>query len=235
MKKKKLIIWAIVIIVAIILFITMGIPYIKRHFVTNDVEVSKVVAGDQIENDKKILVVYFTRVGNSNFDDDVEAVSGASLLIDGDTLVGNSQLLAQMIKDATGGDIYAIETKDKYPSTYADTIGVAKEEFDQEKRPELVGELPKVSEYDTVFVVYPLWWYRLPMAVVSFLESADFTEGVELVPIVTHGGSGAAKSIDEIKGIVPSQVNNPGITFFDDDVIDSRATITDVVKKVLGE
>lgn len=43
-------------------------------------------------DNRKVLSVYFTRVGNSDFDKDINAVSGASLMLDGETLIGNSQL-----------------------------------------------------------------------------------------------------------------------------------------------
>ena len=47
---------------------------------------------------------------------------------------------------------------------------------------------------DVIFLVYPLWWNTLPMAVEGFLKQYDLT-GKTLIPIVTHGGSGIGESL----------------------------------------
>lgn len=229
-KKKKIII--AVALIAVILIAVVGVPYVKRHFVTNNVNASDAVTGTQLVNDRKILTVYFTRVGNTDFDDDVDAVSGASLLIDGDRLIGNSELLASMVQDTVGGDIYAIRTEKRYPSTYSATISVAGDEFSSGERPALIGELPDMSQYDTVFLVYPLWWYKLPMAVTSFLEQTDMSN-IELYPIVTHGGSGVANSADNIREACKADVKD-AIAIFDDDVPDARETLTENIRKLMN-
>lgn len=228
-KKKKIII--AIVLIAVIVAAVVGVPYVKRHFITNKVAVSSAITGDKIANERKVLTVYFTRVGNSDFEADVDAVSGASLLIDGDKLIGNSELLAQMVQDAVGGDIYAIRTKKRYPSTYSATIAEAREEFNSGERPTLLGTLPDMSNYDTVFLVYPLWWYTLPMAVTSFLEQNDLS-GIELFPIVTHGGSGVAKSADAIREACAANVKE-AIAVFDDDVPNARKQMAESLEKLL--
>lgn len=77
-----------------------------------------------------ILVAYFSRVGNTDFEEDVDAVTSASLNREWGALAGNAQLLAGMAQEVTGGDLFLIETMDKYPSDYGETTDVAAQEQD---------------------------------------------------------------------------------------------------------
>lgn len=230
-KKKKWIIIGVIALIAVVLFATFGVSYIKRHFVTNEVSPSAAVAGEAIVNDHRVLTVYFTRVGNSAFEPDVDAVSGASLMIDGETLVGNCQLLADMVQNAVGGDVYSIRTEKQYPSGYGATTSVAKTEMDSGERPVLLGELPDMAEYDTVFLVYPVWWGTIPMAVTSFLEQEDLSN-ITLYPIATHGGSKAANSVEDIRAACKADVQDV-ICVFDDDVPTARAELGQQIKAIL--
>ena len=59
---------------------------------------------------------------------------------------------------------------------------------------------PDVSGYDVIFVGFPVWWYREPSIIDTFMESTDFT-GKTVVPFCTSGGSGlgdAAKNIQAL-------------------------------------
>ena len=145
-------------------------------------------------NGKKGIIIYFTRVGNTNFKENVDAVSSASLMEENGTLIGNSELLAEMLENATGYPSYAIKTKKKYSSGYGDTVSEAKKEMDDNTPSELEKDVPELSEYDTVVLVYPLWWGTLPMPVQTFLEENDM-DGKTIYSLVTHGGSGFGSAI----------------------------------------
>ena len=73
-----------------------------------------------------ILIAYFSQVGNMDFDKDIDAVTSASVNMDGSTVSGNAQLLAEMAKEVTGGDLFFIETVEKYPAEYRGTTDQAK-------------------------------------------------------------------------------------------------------------
>ncbi len=68
-----------------------------------------------------ILIAYFSRVGNTDFADDVDAVTSASLLVKDNRIYGNTQYVATLVQKAAGGDLFLIETKEKYPSDYDET------------------------------------------------------------------------------------------------------------------
>ena len=221
----------ILIVVLAVLLDVWLLPYLKRHFLTVEINQEEVISGERVElYGKKILTVYFTRVGNTDFDDDVDAVSGASLLLnEKKELLGNSQVIGQMIQDAVGGDIVSINTKEHYPSSYSDTVSVASKEMSRRELPELVDMPENIDEYDMVFLVFPLWWNTIPKPVEAFLNSYDFS-GKSVIPVVTHGGSGVGKSIEDIKDSCDGTVVENPLEIYCDDIPYCREHVTEWLK-----
>lgn len=230
-KRKKILITAgAVFAAALAIAAYFLVPYLKRHYRTVTVNVAEATAAEKVDlGGKKILTVYFTRVGNSDFEENVDAVSSASLMEENGTLIGNSQLLATMIQNSVGGDFYAILTEKKYPSGYNDTVSVSRDEIDADEEVALTGTLPDFRQYDTMILVYPVWWGTVPNAVKTFLKSEDLS-GITLYPVVTHGGSGAGNSVQEIKEVCTADVRNQPLEVFDDDVTDAVGTVTEWLK-----
>lgn len=223
-KKLFLTLGGIVVVAAILIMVYL-VPYLRRHYRTVSVNISDASAMETIDiGEKKVLTVYFTRVGNSDFEKDVEAVSSASLMEENGEFIGNSQLLATMVQNAIGGDIYPIRTEKRYPSGYGDTTEVAKKEMDSNEDVGISGELPDMKQYDTVVLVYPLWWGTIPNAVKTFLQSEDMS-GKALHLIVTHGGSGKGNSVEDIKGLTSAEVSDNVLTIYDDDVTEAAGTV----------
>lgn len=106
--------------------------------------------------DKKPLVVYFTRSGNT-------------------------ERMANTIADITGADIYEIIPLNPYPDTYNETTEVALAERDSNARPAIKGELPSLQSYDKIYIGYPIWWHTAPMIIGTFLESCDLS-GIDIYP-----------------------------------------------------
>ncbi|MBR2589146.1 flavodoxin [Candidatus Saccharibacteria bacterium] len=131
----------------------------------------------------KILVVYYSR-GDENYNV-------------GTITVGNTELLAKEIVAKTGADEFKIEPKVPYPASYQESVEKATEELTAQARPEYIGDID-ISEYDTIFLGYPIWWGDLPMVVYSFLEKHDFT-GKTVIPFNTHEGSGNAGTYEKLK------------------------------------
>ena len=235
-KKRKVWLWILLIAVAAtaVLIVTWGYPYYKRHFRPVLVDEKAAVTGTKVPLEgRKVLSVYFTRVGNSDFDEDVSPVSGASLMLDGETLIGNSQLLAEMIRDAAGGEIVPVLTEKKYPSSYDDTVSDAKKELDSGELPKLAGEpVPDWESYDVVFMIYPVWWGTIPMAVRSFLEQYDFS-GKTVIPVATHGGSKFGSSLQDLAQYCSGEVlTDQGLEVYCDDVPGMREKITGWLEKL---
>ena len=223
--KKQIVLLLIAAMIGVVA-VTWGYPYYKRHFKTVRVNREEIIQGEKVDlGDRSILTVYFTRVGNTDFDPDVNAVSGASLLLDGETLLGSSEVLAAMIQDAVGGDLYAIQTQKKYPSSYNATVSEARAEMNKDELLALAGELPNPEDYDTVFLVYPVWWGTIPEAVRSFLETTDLS-GKTLIPLATHGGSKFASSVKDLAACTDALVQEEkALEVYCDDVPKSREAI----------
>lgn len=208
------------------------VPYAKRHYISVSVDMNEAAAMEKADmGERKVLTVYFTRVGNSEFEEDVDVVSSASLMKDNETLVGNSQLLATMVYNAVGGELYGIQTEKKYPSAYSDTVSVAKDEMDSDENVALSGTLPELSRYDTVVLVFPVWWGTVPGAVKSFLQSDDMA-GKTIYPLVTHGGSGAGNSVEDIRKLCKADVSNDVLEVFDDDVANAAGAVSEWLKSL---
>ena len=70
-------------------------------------------------------------------------------------------------------------------------------------RPAITGRVENMTQYDVVFVGFPIWWGREPSVVDTFLDAYDFS-GKKIVPFCTSGGSGIGETAKRIQGIVGS-------------------------------
>ncbi|MBU3202410.1 flavodoxin [Clostridium estertheticum] len=143
---------------------------------------------------KKVLIAYFSHAGENY-------VNGAMKRLE----IGNSKVAARMISEITGGELFFIDTKYKYPDNHMEKINIAKKELQEKKRPELTEKVSNMEEYDIVFLCYPNWWGTCPMAVFSFLEEYDFA-GKTIAPLCTHEGSGLSNSVKDIAKVCPEAI-----------------------------
>ena len=73
---------------------------------------------------------------------------------------------------------------------------------DPDCRPALANSVPNLSTYNVIFVGFPIWWYREPSIIDTFLESADFS-GKLIVPFVTSGGSELGQAAVNMQKLIP--------------------------------
>ena len=171
-----------------------------------------------------ILVAYFSRVGNTEWEDDVDAVTSASLNVEDGGFVGNAEYLARMAADATGGELFLIQTVQTYPSDYRETTDAASVEQGNNARPELASHVDNMDRYDTVVLVYPNWWGTLPMPLYTFLEEYDFS-GKTILPLCTHEGSRMGSSERAIKELCPDAVLLDGLAVRGSGVSSAQAEV----------
>lgn len=118
---------------------------------------------------------------------------------------GVTKKAAEKLAAAAKADLFEIEPVQPY--TRADLNWMDKksrstvEMNDRSCRPAIV-KAPAVALYDVIFVGFPVWWYREPSIIDTFLESADFT-GKTLIPFCTSGGSELGESIDNFRSLAP--------------------------------
>ena len=140
----------------------------------------------ETEHHDNVLITYFSRAGENYNVGVVER--------------GNTDLLAEIVAEETGGELFCIETVKEYPTAYDEMLTIATEERTNKERPELKTSIENFDNYDVIFVGYPIWWGDMPMAMYTFFESYDWN-GKTVIPFNTHEGSGQANTVTTIKGI----------------------------------
>ena len=114
---------------------------------------------------------------------------------------------AQNVAEATGGEVYAITPAKPYTDADLDwndkQSRSSVEMNDPKARPALGGERLDVSEYDVVFIGYPIWWNQAPRLINTFIESHNL-KGKTVIPFATSGGSTIAGSAATLKRSYPA-------------------------------
>lgn len=141
----------------------------------------------------RILVVYFSTPETDNPHNMTREEENSTVVINGKVL-GNTQYVAQLIQEMTGGDIFRILPQKPYPTDHRTLVDLAREEQKQDARPTIAGKIESPEAYDTIFIGYPNWWGDMPMILYTFLEQYDFS-GKTIIPFCTHGGSGFSRTI----------------------------------------
>ena len=133
---------------------------------------------DAEQTSGRALVVYFSRTGEQYTVGVIDK--------------GNTAIVAEMIAEVTGADLFELlPADDRYPMTYDALTDAAKREQNENARPEYAGDLPDLAAYDTIFIGAPVWWGDWPMILYTFFENnAEVLSGKTLVPFSTHEGSG---------------------------------------------
>ncbi len=135
----------------------------------------------------KNLIVYYSRKGQNYWNGSIKELAK-----------GNTEIVAEMIERAVGGDIFEVETVKEYAEDYYACIAEAKQELQVQARPEIKAYVENMADYDTIFLGYPNWWGTMPMAMCTFLEHYDFS-GKTILPFCTNEGSGMGSSERELK------------------------------------
>lgn len=199
---------------------------------SSDINSSSNAVTEAVQNNtdnENILIAYFSVPENVDTDG-IDANSGASIVVKNKDVLGNMQYMAMTIQEAIGGELFRIETKEKYPLEHETLVNQAKEEQNEEVRPELATHIENVEQYDIIFLGYPNWWGDMPQPLYTFLEEYDFS-GKTIIPFNSHGGSGFSNTIEEIKKLQPNAtVKDDGLSISRNDVADSEQEITDWAK-----
>ncbi len=173
-----------------------------------------------------ILIAYFSRVGNTEYADGIDATTSASVVVDQAQQYGTTEYIARMIQRKAGGDLHRIETKETYPTDFDEVVDQNHDEMNNGILPELKHSSLDISKYDTVFIGYPVWATDAPQAVLSFLKAYDLS-GKKVIPFCTHDGYGAGSSYRTIKNECPQADVLEGIAIEAKNVSNAEKSITD--------
>lgn len=175
-----------------------------------------------------ILVAYFSWADNAILADDVDAVASPSVIPP-----GNVQQLAGWVQEETGGDLFPIQVTEPYSSDWDECLDRANQERRDDARPELEESVENLSDYDTVFLGYPNWWYGVPMPLLTFLEENDLS-GKQVYLFCSHGTGGLAGSVEIITEAAPdAEISDNIFDCYEEDASSSREEIQSWVSEVL--
>ncbi len=110
---------------------------------------------------------------------------------------GVTKKLASDLAEATGADLFEIIPETLYTDAdlnWQDSGSRSSVEMkDRSCRPGITSKVDDMSQYEVVFIGFPVWWYREPSIIDTFAEAYDFS-GKTIVPFATSGSSGIGDS-----------------------------------------
>ena len=148
----------------------------------------------------KNLIIYYSRTGENYWNGSIRNIEK-----------GNTELVAEYIQKAVGGDLFEVETVKSYSTDYYQCAEETKAEFKSQARPELKKYLKNIDRYDNVFVCGPNWWDTFPMAIFSLLERLDW-KGKKVMAVMTHEGSALGNCEEDLKRVCVGATYGGGIT-----------------------
>lgn len=135
--------------------------------------------------DKKILVAYYSYSGETEY-------------------------MAEYIKELTGGDIYEIEADKIYPYKDEEVIAEARREYEENEYVGLYNAPPDMGQYDMVYMGFPVWNGRLPQVVKTFVNEAGIN-GKNIKPFTACNKDGLGESVNELYALCPDGIIENGI------------------------
>lgn len=109
---------------------------------------------------------------------------------------------AKEMADGLGADLYEIRPEEPYTAADLDWTDKrsrsTREMTDPACRPAIAEPAADLTQYNTVFLGFPVWWYVEPRIIDTFLESHDLS-GKTVIPFATSGGSGIAKAEQSLR------------------------------------
>lgn len=166
----------------------------------------------------RILIVYYSRKGQNYY--------GGSIR---DLEKGNTEIAAEMIQEAVGGDLFEVDTVRPYSADYHTCTEEAQRELRENARPELRKYPDSLEGYGTIFVGYPNWWGTMPMAMFTFLERCDLS-GKRVIPFCTNEGSGMGRSEEDLRKLCPGAAVERGLSIRGCETARSGKKISDWAK-----
>ena len=133
--------------------------------------------------------------------------------------------IAKKLAAVVGADLFEIIPQQPY--TKADLNWLNKnsrstlEMKDRSCRPEIASEVSGMERYDVVFIGFPVWWYREPSIIDTFMESYNF-DGVKVIPFCTSGGSKIGDSGKNMQALAA------GATVMEGERISARASAEEI-------
>ena len=143
--------------------------------------------------------------GTAGTEDAPEA--NGSILVAYFSHTGNTREVAELIAGYTGGDLAEIKRAEEY----GDLQEEAEVEIQDGVHPEITVSVSNVTDYETIFVGYPIWWDEAPVMITTFLAENDFS-GKRIVPFCTSSSDDIGNSLHIFSELCPDAEIAEGLT-----------------------
>ena len=122
---------------------------------------------------------------------------------------GVTAAVAMRLSEGIAAELYEIKPETPYTDddlNWMDRNARSTVEMkDDTCRPPLHDHNAPIAEHNIIFIGFPIWWYREPSIIDSFLDAYDFT-GKTVIPFATSGGSGIGRAQNRIAELSPATV-----------------------------
>ena len=129
---------------------------------------------------------------------------------------GVTAAVAKKLAAAVGADLFEIQPEQLYTDddlNWQNSRSRSSVEMnDRSCRPAIATAVENMAQYDAVFVGFPVWWYREPSIIDTFMEAYDFS-GKTVVPFATSGGSGLGETAANLRKLAPGASVEEGKRF----------------------
>ena len=176
------------------------------------------------QSKEKTLIAYFSLGRNSGNFETADATTSASIVVDGTARYGITEYMANLIQQQVGGDLYSIEVTEPYSADFDEVVDQNHNEMAKNFLPELAGETLDISQYDTIYIGYPVWATTTPRAIHTFLNQYDLS-GKTVIPFCTHNGYGKGNSETVIKNLCPQSRVLEGAAVNSSNILSSQETV----------
>ena len=133
--------------------------------------------------DKKSLIICFSRADENYAVGFIEK--------------GNTEIVAEYVRDITNADMFKVEPLDPYSKDYQTCIEEAKERVGNAPIKESLND---ISNYEVIYIMSPIYWGTYAPEVETAIKDLDFT-GKTIRVITTHEGSGLGNVVSDVKRI----------------------------------
>ncbi len=164
--------------------------------------------------DKKSLIIYFSRADENYFGGEMRYVDK-----------GNTEVIAEYIKDLIGADMFKVEPLNTYPEDYMGCIEEAKVRTREHNAP-IKENVPDISSYEVIYVGSPIYWGGMPEELFTALKGLNYS-GKIVRPFTTHEGSGLSGVPRQLKEICNGAEVLDGLAIIGSQVKNSKQKVED--------
>ena len=160
----------------------------------------------------KSLIIYFSRADENYFGGEIKSINK-----------GNTEVIAEYIKEFTGADMFKVEPLVKYSEKYMICIDQAKERIKTHAAP-IKEKVPDISKYEVIYIGAPIYWGKMPEELATALQDLNF-EGKIVKPFVTHEGSGISQVPQQLQKLCTGAKISDGLEIFGSKVERSKSDV----------